>query len=186
MKCSSWGQAAGPPSGGRRQSSLRCGLIGVRRSAAARPRLRWPVRARQQVWRRTWSPQRLATALVRPSALLGASAATARQAAEPTWRPHHPQVLAEYIYIADGRTAELCSTTVVLEGGRPEYADALPRIELATEAGEVFLTPRSIYADPLRGGAHVLVICEAYVPPQVSSRRRRTCAAAPRPGTART
>lgn len=77
------------------------------------------------------------------------------------------QVLAEYIYIVDGTLAELQSKTVVLEGGRPQSVDSLPQVELQTECGEVYLRPRSVYADPLRGGDHVLVLCDTFVPPQV-------------------
>lgn len=78
-------------------------------------------------------------------------------------------MLAEYIYLTGG-AGHLASRTVVLEGGRPASADALPPVELATEAGEVFLRPRSMYPDPLRGGEHVLVLCDAWSPPQVRPR----------------
>lgn len=80
---------------------------------------------------------------------------------------HDQQVLAEYIYIVDG--IELQSRTVVLEGGRPYSVDGLPNIELQTEHGEVYLQPRSVYADPLRGGNTVLVLCDVFVPPQFGS-----------------
>ena len=76
--------------------------------------------------------------------------------------------MAEYIYIVDG--IELQSKTVILEGSRPQGVDALPPLELRTERGEVYLQPRSIYPDPLRGGDHVLVLCDAHVPPQVRAR----------------
>jgi len=75
--------------------------------------------------------------------------------------------MAEYIYIANPVLGQLESKTVVLEHGRPHSVDALPSVELQTETGEVYLQPRSIYADPLRGGEHILVLCEAFVPPQV-------------------
>lgn len=77
--------------------------------------------------------------------------------------------MAEYIYIVEGTLAELQSKTVILEGGRPQSVESLPSVELQTERGEVYLRPRSIYADPLRGGEHILVLCDTHVPPQVRS-----------------
>ncbi|KAI8474412.1 MAG: hypothetical protein J3K34DRAFT_518154 [Monoraphidium minutum] len=79
----------------------------------------------------------------------------------------HDKVMAEYIYIAGG--IELQSQTVVLDGGRPASAAALPAVEAQGERGEIYLVPRSIYADPLRGGDHVLVLCEVHAPPQLAA-----------------
>lgn len=81
----------------------------------------------------------------------------------------YKQVLAEYIYIVDPAIGELQSKTVVLDGPvAPGAAGALPLATLHTERGEeVYLTPRSVYPDPLRGGDHVLVLCDAHVPPEV-------------------
>lgn len=85
------------------------------------------------------------------------------------WLEAGGKVMAEYIYIANPVLGQLESKTVVLEHGRPHSVDALPSVELQTETGEVYLQPRSIYADPLRGGEHILVLCEAFVPPQFGS-----------------
>ncbi|KAI8475417.1 MAG: hypothetical protein J3K34DRAFT_484695 [Monoraphidium minutum] len=80
------------------------------------------------------------------------------------------KVLAEYIFIADPVIGELQSQTVVLEAGAHGFAAAaLPCLEMQTDRGEVYLTPRSIYADPLRGGDHILVLCDAHVPPQLGA-----------------
>jgi hypothetical protein len=82
-------------------------------------------------------------------------------------RPPTLQVLSEYVYVADTATSDLHSTTVVLPGPTRPTLAALPRLELHTEVGEVYLVPRTIFPDPLRGGPHVLVLCEAFAPPSV-------------------
>jgi glutamine synthetase len=67
--------------------------------------------------------------------------------------------LAEYLYLTE--TGELCSKTVVLDiQHKPTDPAALPPCEALCEAGDVVLQPRSIYPDPLRGGNHVLVLCD--------------------------
>lgn len=83
--------------------------------------------------------------------------------------------MAEYIWI--GSTgADLKSRTVVLEQ-KPNSCDELPIAEIdgstygqaAEEHCEIYLQPRRIYPDPFRGGDHILVLCDIYVPPMVSS-----------------
>lgn len=32
---------------------------------------------------------------------------------------------------------------------------------------EVFLKPRKVFRDPFRGGDHILVLCDTFLPPQV-------------------
>lgn len=32
---------------------------------------------------------------------------------------------------------------------------------------EVFLKPRKLFRDPFRGGDHLLVLCDSFLPPQV-------------------
>ena len=34
---------------------------------------------------------------------------------------------------------------------------------------EVFLKPRKVFRDPFRGGDHLLVLCDTFLPPQVRS-----------------
>jgi hypothetical protein len=83
------------------------------------------------------------------------------------------QCLAEYIWIAGG-SAQLESRTIVLDAA-PDSIEALPVAEIdgsfsgvvPSEACELFLRPRKMFADPLRGGVHILVLCDVYVPPQV-------------------
>jgi hypothetical protein len=79
--------------------------------------------------------------------------------------------------VLDAASFQLHSETVVLAA--PSSAGpaggagggALPPLELRTEAGEVLLAPRAAFPDPLRGAPHLLVVCDAYVPPQVGGRR---------------
>lgn len=80
-----------------------------------------------------------------------------------------PQVLAEYIWVTGG--AALQSRTVVLDAA-PARVEELPVAEVdGTSTGqasyehcELYLRPRKVFPDPLRGGHHILVLCDTYSP----------------------
>jgi glutamine synthetase len=82
--------------------------------------------------------------------------------------------MAEYIWIGSSG-ADLKSRTVVLDE-KPSSPDELPIAEIdgstygqATEDHcEIYLQPKKIFPDPFRGGDHILVLCDIYVPPIVS------------------
>lgn len=82
------------------------------------------------------------------------------------------QVFAEYIWV--GATgADLKSRSVVLDEYQPGCSpDDLPIAAIDggeyTE-GEIYLQPKKVYPDPFRGGNHILVLCDVYSPPLVSS-----------------
>lgn len=84
--------------------------------------------------------------------------------------------MAEYIWIGSSG-ADLKSRTVVLDE-KPSSPDELPIAEIdgssygqaAEEHCEIYLQPRKIFADPFRGGDHILVLCDIYVPPLVSAK----------------
>jgi len=86
------------------------------------------------------------------------------------------QCMAEYIWIGSSG-ADLKSRTVVLDE-KPSSPDELPIAEIdgssygqaAEEHCEIYLQPRKIFADPFRGGDHILVLCDIYVPPMVSAK----------------
>ena len=76
------------------------------------------------------------------------------------------QTLVEYVWIGAG--SQLCSRTRVLDF-TPQATEDVPAISvdgsscgLAPEVprGDVFLKPRKLFNDPLRGGAHLLCLCD--------------------------
>jgi glutamine synthetase len=86
--------------------------------------------------------------------------------------------MAEYIWLGSSG-ADLKSRTVVLDE-QPASPEDLPIAEIdgssygqaAEEGCEIYLQPKKIFPDPFRGGNHILVLCDTYVPPLVSSRAR--------------
>lgn len=68
--------------------------------------------------------------------------------------------------------ADLKSRSVVLDEYQPGCSpDDLPIAEIDggdASAGELYLQPKKVYPDPFRGGNHILVLCDVYVPPLVS------------------
>jgi glutamine synthetase len=57
---------------------------------------------------------------------------------------------------------------------KPARIEEVPVISVETEgdlgglcAQEVYLKPRKLFRDPFRGGDHLLVLCDAFQPPQV-------------------
>lgn len=86
------------------------------------------------------------------------------------------------------------SRTIVLDA-RPLSVEDLPCAEIdgssyghaPAESCEVYLQPRRIFPDPFRGGDHILVLCDTYVPPLVrprSDHHQLVAASASRPGCA--
>lgn len=81
------------------------------------------------------------------------------------------KVMAEYIWLGSSG-ADLKSRTVVLDE-QPASPEDLPIAEIdgssygqaAEESCEIYLQPKKIFADPFRGGNHILVLCDTYVPP---------------------
>ena len=83
--------------------------------------------------------------------------------------------MAEYIWL---QGTEVRSRTKVLDGGLPTEVESLPVLvidgrahggQADEEAYEVVLRPRKIFKDPFRGGASILVLCDAFAPPVVSN-----------------
>lgn len=68
--------------------------------------------------------------------------------------------------------ADLKSRSVVLDEYQPGCSpDLLPIAEIDggdLSEGELYLQPRKIFPDPFRGGQHILVLCDIYIPPLVS------------------
>lgn len=90
------------------------------------------------------------------------------------------QAVAEYIWLdSDGQVR---SRTKVLEGSIPQDCENLPCLvvdarvpgdaEGADDLYEVVLRPRKIFKDPFRSGNSILVLCDAYEPPAVSTLAR--------------
>eukprot|EP00882_Tetradesmus_deserticola_P003652 GHRQ01003864.1.p1 GENE.GHRQ01003864.1~~GHRQ01003864.1.p1 ORF type:complete len:539 (+),score=208.74 GHRQ01003864.1:165-1781(+) len=81
------------------------------------------------------------------------------------------KVMAEYIWLGSSG-ADLKSRTVVLDE-QPVSPEDLPIAEIdgssygqaAEESCEIYLQPKKIFSDPFRGGNHILVLCDTYVPP---------------------
>ncbi|KAF8064677.1 hypothetical protein HT031_003479 [Scenedesmus sp. PABB004] len=76
------------------------------------------------------------------------------------------KVFAEFIWL--GSTgADLKSRTVVLDAA-PSSVEELPLAEIDGAAlgqeGVIYLQPKRIFADPMRGGSHILVLCEVFQP----------------------
>ena len=77
-------------------------------------------------------------------------------------------VFVEYVWV--GGTGELRSKSRVLDFA-PESISNVPGLALdgssygidQDESGDVYLQPRSLFADPFRGGGHLLVLCDAFV-----------------------
>lgn len=72
------------------------------------------------------------------------------------------QTLVEYVWIGAG--SQLCSRTRVLDF-TPQATEDVPAISVDGSScglapGDVFLKPRKVFNDPLRGGAHLLCLCD--------------------------
>eukprot|EP00803_Ostreobium_quekettii_P001914 evm.model.scf_457.6 EVM.evm.TU.scf_457.6 scf_457:81370-85790(+) len=82
------------------------------------------------------------------------------------------EVLAEYVWLG-GTGTDIRSKTRVLDG-KPEALDAVPAWSFdgsstgqADETDfEVMLRPQAMFPDPLRGGDHLVVLCDTYHHPQ--------------------
>ncbi len=149
--------------------------------AERQPTRRWTRIVRPRTIRR--QPAVVVGSRLSPTALQGVAGSClcpASRVPHPDAAMPAPQVLAEYIWLGSGG-ADLCSRTVVLEQA-PAGLEALPVAEIdgsscgqaMDEHCEVYLKPRKIFPDPMRGGPHILVLCDTFVPPLVSCERRLT------------
>jgi len=83
------------------------------------------------------------------------------------------QVLAEYVWLVGD--VELRSFTVVLEAPAPSSVATLPITQVdggkADQYGcKLYLCPRRIFPDPIRGGHHILVLCDVFSQPEVMAK----------------
>ncbi|KAK9832481.1 hypothetical protein WJX81_000192 [Elliptochloris bilobata] len=83
--------------------------------------------------------------------------------------------LAEYIFVG-GNGSDLHSKSRVLDAKpksveelRPWHFDGSQTGQAPASSSAVYLRPRAIYPDPVRGGDHILVLCDTYTPPTVES-----------------